>query len=169
MIVYSSVTGNTRLVAEAIREEMPPDTVFAAVHKAPDPAAFDLLALGFWVHRGGPDPRMARYMSRVRDKHVAWFGTLAAWPESDHAIKVSVAADDLLRGNRILGGFLCQGKLEARRFAAVMSPGYRNSSHPMTLERRARLLEAAKHPDSLDLARARACIAEYVKAYLGIT
>ena len=155
LVVYSSVTGNTRSVAEAIHQIMPPGTVLSPVQNAPEPGEFDFLALGFWVHRAMPDPRMFRYMERVRGKNVAWFGTLAAWPDSPHAKQVRDNAQSLLRANQIQGGFLCQGRLEAKRFAAAMKPGHGNPTHPMTDERRARLVEANKHPDETDFAAAR--------------
>lgn len=155
-VVFSSVTGNTREVAEAVHGIMPEGALLVPVHKAPSPDSFDFLALGFWVRRGMPDPRMKRYMDRVRNRTVAWFGTLAAWPDSPHAALVRRNANQLLLGNRLLGGFLCQGRLEAKRFAACMnglSP--HAASHPMTEERRARLLEASRHPDEKDLMEAR--------------
>ncbi|MDL2271528.1 flavodoxin family protein [Desulfovibrio sp. OttesenSCG-928-I05] len=156
LVVYSSVTGNTRMVAEAVREALPEGTLLCPVKDAPAPDAFDFIALGFWVHRAGPDPRMTRYMASVRGKDVAFFGTLAAYPDSDHAQKVRARAADLLEGNTILGSFLCQGKLAQKRFEKRMADTSPNSGHPMTPERRARLLEAARHPDTQDLENARA-------------
>lgn len=167
LIVYSSVTGNTRLVAEAVHAVFPQGALIAPVHRAPEPDGFDLLVMGFWTHRAGPDPRAARYMQRIRGKAVAYFGTLAAWPDSPHAMKVRERAEELLAGNRILGGFLCQGKLEERRFAACMAPDYANQKHPMTEERRARLLEARRHPDERDLAQAQAAMRTFIKNYGG--
>lgn len=155
-VIYSSVTGNTKSVAEAIHAVLPAGTLLAPVHKAPDPDEFTMLALGFWVKRGKPDPRMVRYMNRVRGKSVAWFGTLAAWPDSPHADMVRKNTNALLDGNTVLGGFLCMGRLEARRFAACMNEeGHNASTHPMTPERKARLLEAARHPDEVDFAAAQ--------------
>lgn len=153
IVIFSSVTGNTRSVAEAIAAALPPDAVLAPVHKAPSPEDFDFLALGFWVKKAGPDPRMLRYMARVSGKSVAWFGTLAAWPDSPHAMLVRTNAEALLERNTVLGGFLCQGRLESRRFAAAMG-GKGSPKHPLTEERKTRLLEAAKHPDEKDFAAA---------------
>ena len=163
LIVYSSVSGNTKAVAEAILEVMPTGTAIVPVQKAPDPAGYDFLALGFWVHRSRPDPRMCRYMEQVHGKTVAWFGTMAAWPDSDSARQVRANADALLVGNRLAGGFLCQGRLTDKRFTAIMDPIHSTSRHPMTEERRARLLEAAKHPNEQDFAAARALFQEFLK------
>ena len=52
-IVYSSCTGNTRKVAEALAETS--GIACFAVRHAPNPDDYDLLALGFWVRKGLPD------------------------------------------------------------------------------------------------------------------
>ncbi len=104
LLVYSSVTGNTRMVAEAIRRVLPEETVFSPVTKAPSPEGFDFVAIGFWTHRGGPDPAAARYMETIRSRDMAFFGTMAAYPDSDHARSVAARAEALLAGNRILQG-----------------------------------------------------------------
>lgn len=162
IVVYSSVTGNTRAVAQAVLEAMPPGTLIAPAHKAPQPDDFDFLVLGFWVRKAKPDPRMLRYMARVKGKTVAWFGTLAAWPDSPHAMMVRNNTASLLEGNNVLGGFLCQGRLAPRRFNDIME-GNTSRNHPLTEERKTRLLEAAKHPDEADFIAAGAAFASYYK------
>lgn len=151
LLVYSSVTGNTRMVAEAIGEALPGEVAVFPVQDAPPAEGYDFVALGFWAHKAGPDPRMARYMETVRGQTVAFFGTMAAYTDSPHAQKVIARAEELLAGNRILGSFLCQGKLAPGRLERRMRG---EGGHPMTEERRARLLEAAKHPDAADLRNA---------------
>lgn len=54
-IVYSSITGNTRTVAEALAAVS--GVPCFPVRDAPDPADYDLLALGFWVRLGQADAR----------------------------------------------------------------------------------------------------------------
>lgn len=154
LLVYSSITGNTRMVAEAIMRALPPDTIIQPVQNAPHPETSALVIVGFWVHRGAPDPAAARYMHTICGRDVAFFGTLAAYPDSDHAHGVMANAESLLAGNRILGSFLCQGKLAPNRLARRLSGEEADARHPMTEERRARLLEAARHPDERDLALA---------------
>ena len=165
LLVYSSVTGNTRAVAEAIHRIMPPGTGIYPVRQAPEPDAYDFLALGFWTHRAGPDPLMSRYMEKVRGKSVGIFGTLAAYPDSEHAGHVIDAARAQRAGNRIVGAFLCQGRLAPKRFERRMQ-GDGNAKHPMTPERRARLLEAAKHPDAEDFARAQSAFAGFLQSVI---
>ena len=208
LLVYSSVTGNTRRLAEAVYQAMPEGTAMFPVKGAPgrlrrvglagsfytdelaglsnaggvaalgnaagidgpggleepdapsELAGFDFIALGFWVYRAAPDPLMLRYMSNIRGKTVALFGTLAAWPDSPHAAKVLENAARALEGNNIILSFLCQGALSPRRMALKLQrPG---SRHPMTPERLARLEEAARHPNEQDFTRARAAFTDAI-------
>ena len=151
-VLYSSITGNTRRVAETLALGRLP---LHSLTQKPDVAAYDLLALGFWVRKGLPDARSQRFWSGIRDKHVFLFGTLGAWPHSAHACRCLEDARTLLtaNGNRIVGEFLCQGRVDPR----VLAASARKGTHPMTEGRAARLAEAARHPDAADLAAARAC------------
>ena len=94
-IVYSSCTGNTRKVAEALADTS--GLPCFPVRIAPEPDDFDILALGFWVRKGLPDARALRYMERVRGKDVFFFGTLGAWPHSDHARRCMAATHEILQ------------------------------------------------------------------------
>ncbi len=154
LIVYSSLTGNTRMIAEAIHTVMPEGTEIFPVKSAPAPEEYDFIALGFWVDKGAPDAAMAGYMERVQGKRVGLFGTLGAWPDSDHARQSMQKAVEAVAGNRVLGTFLCQGKVDPKLLAAMAKMGG-NSAHPMTEERKARIEEAAKHPNEADCENAR--------------
>lgn len=151
-VICSSVTGNTRRVAEALTLGRFP---LYDVRQSPDTAAYDLLALGFWVRKGLPDARSQGFWERLHGKRVFLFGTLGAWPKSAHACRCLEGAHALLtaNGNRIVGEFLCQGRVSPQ----VLAVSARKGTHPMTEGRAARLAEAARHPDAGDLAAARAC------------
>ena len=160
LVVYSSRTGNTQQVARAIYEALPePKEIFSA-KEAPDPSAYDFLALGFWVDKGTVNAGSARYMKSVTGKKIGLFGTLGAYPDSDHARQCMEKARQMVQGNDILGEFLCQGKVDPDLIKMMEIKMKDDPHHSMTPERRARLEEAAKHPDKKDLADARALFAE---------
>ena len=48
-VVYSTLTGNTRKVAEAFCAGLGEGAELFDVKDAPDPAGYDLVAVGFWV------------------------------------------------------------------------------------------------------------------------
>ena len=143
LVVYSSRTGNTRKIAEAIAAVLPGCEIHP-VESAPAPEGYDLVAVGYWVDKGMPDAQAKAYLETVRDANVALFGTLGAWPDSDHA-RDCIA--------QVLGTYLCQGKVDPKIVAMMQKMA--SDVHPMTPERKARLEEAAKHPDEADCLRAQ--------------
>ena len=51
LVVYSSRTGNTKKVADAIYEIMPDGSRIASVEEDPNVEDYDFVAAGFWVDR----------------------------------------------------------------------------------------------------------------------
>lgn len=164
LVVYSSLTGNTKKVAEAVAQAAP-GCELHPVESAPAPDGFDVVAVGYWVDKGMPDERARAYMDTIHGKKVALFGTLGAWPDSEHAMdckrKSEAAVGAPERGNTVLGSFICQGRVDPNIVAAMRKMA--GDIHPMTPERKARLEEAAKHPDGEDCARARAAFASFLE------
>ncbi len=156
LVVYSSKTGNTRAVAEAIHAIMPAGTPLLPVQEAPAPQGYDLLCLGFWVTLGGPDPAMLAYMQRIEACTVGLFGTLGAYTDSPHAEKVRQRALAAVAPHPTLGVFLCQGKIDPAHLAQQAARPADQQRHPMTEERRTRIAVAATHPDAQDFAAAQA-------------
>ncbi|WP_320043876.1 flavodoxin family protein [uncultured Desulfobacter sp.] len=167
LVVYSSRTGNTQKVARAIYDALPEPKEIFSVKEAPDPSAYDFLALGFWVDKGTVNAGSARYMETVTEKKIGLFGTLGAYPDSDHAKQCLKKARALVQGNDILGTFLCQGKVDPGLIKMMETKMKNDPHHSMTPERKARLEEAANHPDEKDLADARALFAELAKTAAG--
>lgn len=154
LVVFSSLTGNTEKVCRAAAELIPDCDVYP-VSEAPGPEGYDLVAVGFWVDKGMPDKKSIDYLKSINDAKVALLGTLGAWPDSEHAKECIQKGEALLdgRNNAVLGTFLCQGKVDPK-VIEMMQKMFGNA-HPMTEERKARLAEAAKHPDEKDCEDAR--------------
>lgn len=163
IIIYSSLTGNTKALAEAALGAMPPGAEICPVAKAPAPEGYDLLALGFWVSKSGPDPKSAAYLARVRGQRLILFGSMAGYPDSDYGERVRANATALADGNSLLGVFLCQGRISEKRFAAYLNGDMQNTRHPLTPERKARLTEAQRHPNQDDFNAARQFFAGIVQ------
>jgi flavodoxin len=163
LIVYSSKTGNTRKLAEGIRrglaEALGQEPRIGAVEENPDPAGAPWLLLGFWADRGNADQQALQYLKSLEGRTIGLFGTLGAYPDSDHARDICKRVQELAaEKNAVLGCFLCQGKIDpalTERFKSLPA----DDPHAMTPERMERHLEAAKHPDEKDIeAAAVACL-----------
>ncbi len=151
LIVYSSVTGNTKKVAEAIGGALGARPV--PVEEAPkDTAGYDAVALGYWLWRGGPDPKAAAYLARLRNVPVALFETHAAENRSEHSVTAFARAGAALgAGCRVLGVFECQGEVseairKKREGLAANDPHAKATGWKTS----------AGHPDDADLENARA-------------
>ena len=152
LVVYSSVTGNTKKVAEAIASAVPGCDIFP-VSEAPSAEGYDLVAAGYWVDKGMPDAKCRAWLETLSNCRIAFFGTLGAWPDSDHAkecmARAAVLAESPERGNSVCGSWLCQGAIDPHIIEIMAKTA--SDVHPMTPERRARIEEAKKHPDTDDL------------------
>ena len=85
LVLYSSRTGNTKKVAQAIAGALPAGTPCLPVSQAPaDLAAYDLVFLGYWVDRGTANAEARAVMEGLHNEHIALFATLGADPRSEH-------------------------------------------------------------------------------------
>jgi flavodoxin len=163
LVAYSSRTGNTRVIAEAIHSVMPAGAELTTVGKAPDPAGHDLIALGFWVDKGEPDDATAAFMDRMKGQNVGLFCTLGTRPDSEYARESMQKAVARLDGNNVLGTFVCQGKVEAMLATMLKTP---SNPHPAG-DLRGHLGEAEKHPNEADCEAARKVFAGIVQRLAG--
>ncbi len=156
IVVHSSVTGNTKMVAEAIAEELGAKQELFPIESAPIDVECDLIAVGFWVNRGNADLKTAKYLEQLRNKNVALFATLGAYPDSQHAIdSIKNAAQFLDESNTVMGSFICQGKVNPKLIEKMAERFPKGHSHEITNERRERHKVASTHPDANDLMNAK--------------
>lgn len=151
LVVYSSKSGNTKRVAEAVARGLGEDTVLATPADAPDYRDFDFVAVGFWIEKERPNFEVQKYLRRLKGKKVGVFFTLGADSASDHAQICLENVKPFFEENEVLGYFMCQGKIDPARVKWVrqMPPSEMLSTeHPAHWDR------AALHPDVDDLARA---------------
>ena len=121
-VIYSSVTGNTRTIAEAIAEQAGDADVFRVQDAPEDLSGYDVVALGYWLRLGQPDPLMLKYLPKVRDAQVVFFQTHGTSPTSEHAItSFARAGYNLGPGCTILGTFGCRGKINPARTQVPMT------------------------------------------------
>ena len=157
-VIYSSVTGNTRMIAGEMARAAGDADLFAVEDMPEDLSGYEVAAMGYWLRRGGPDPKMMKSLPKVHDAKVVLFQTHGADSGSEHAVTAYARAAYLLgEGCEILGTFGCQGKinpalLEKRKNAAPDDP--HGGAAAM-----ARWERAAEHPNAQDLA----AVADFVR------
>ena len=144
LIVYSSQSGNTKKLAQAVLESLTGSKEMYAVTEAPDPAGYDFIALGFWLQGGKPDPKSAEYIGMVGKKQLFLFATHGAAGGSDHALKAMDHAKSLAPEADILGTYSCQGEVNPKVLEKV-----KNKPEPPVWI--ADAPNASGHPDEADI------------------
>ena len=162
LVVYSSRTGNTKKVADAIYEIMPDGSRIASVEEDPNVEDYDFVAAGFWVDRGKPDRKAEDYLKKIKGKKIGLFATLGADPDSEHAKDCIERASEMVKAdNDLIGHFVCQGKVDPKLIAmfAKLPPDH---PHAITPERDALHRRASTHPDQQDLRNAQVVFKEMI-------
>ncbi len=153
LVTYSSKTGNTGKVAEAIHQVLPGAVLFP-VEQAPNANDYDLIFVGFWVDKGTADAKAAEYLRRISGKPVALFATLGAYPDSDHARESLDKAAEMVPDCFVVDRFICQGAIDPK-LIAWMSQLPPEHPHAPDEARGKRWKDAERHPDDTDLHNAR--------------
>lgn len=144
LVVYSSQTGNTRKLAEAVFGALTGDKALYPVDEAPDPSGFGFIAVGFWLMGGKPDPKSTEYLGKVGKKPLFLFATHGAGAGSDHAIHGMELAKSLASDADILGTYSCQGEVNPK----ILEKASKKPEPPVWL---ADAPDAIGHPNDADI------------------
>ena len=161
LIAYSSRTGNTKKIAEALYEAAPEGTVLVNVDDHPNPNDFDVIFVGYWVDRGLPDVKTQIFLRTLAKKKIILFQTLGANPTSEHAYTVFANAGTYLsEGNQVVGVFATQGAIDPALIEMMKKLPAGNAHRSPQME--ATIQESSLHPNEDDLIRARAYMSSMV-------
>lgn len=149
--VYSSQTGNTRKLAEAVNDLLDGEKTLCPISEAPDPAGYDLVALGFWLQAGQPDPRSSEYLAKVGTSKLFLFATHGAAADSAHALNAMEQAKALAASAQIAATFNCPGQVNP---AFLQKAGRKDPPPPWIADAPA----AEGHPDDADIERLKAAL-----------
>lgn len=114
LVVYSSQTGNTRKLAEAVFEIFEGEKEIYPIGEAPDPNTYDFVALGFWLMAGKPDPKTLEYLPKIKNTSLFLFSTHGAAVGSEHANNAMNYAKSLASEANISGSYSCQGEVSPK-------------------------------------------------------
>ena len=157
-ILFSSRTGNTKILADAIRAALPEeDCVFfgEAGDGAEVPEA-KTVYLGFWTDKGNADEAALNALKNLRNKNVFLFGTAGFGVEDAYFQRVlnNVKAS-LHESNTPVGEFMCQGKMQQ----AVRDRYVKMKEQPDAAPNLDQMIDnfdrALSHPDEADLEHLR--------------
>ena len=158
-IVFSSKTGNTRLLADTLRASLPQNecTYFGA--PAPEALEAETLYIGFWTDKGHADDTLTAFLQTLKGKRIFLFGTAGFGGSAPYFEKILAATRKALDGsNTVIGSFMCQGKMPLsvrQRYEGM-------KKQPIHLPNLDALIEnfdnALSHPDAEDLERLKQAV-----------
>lgn len=157
LIVYSSKSGNTRKLAEAVRDFLPGEKVLEPVEEKPDPTGYDLVVVGFWLQAGKADPLSSEYLDKLAPVKLFLFATHGAGVHSTHAQNAMQGAIKRAAVCDVIGTFSCQGEVKAEFLAKAQA---KNPPPPWIKD----ALGAVGHPDTADIALLQNVLQEAIKA-----
>ena len=159
LIVYSSVTGNTKQIAEAMYgafAEGEADIISVREIDMISLDDYDYIAVGYWLTRGAPDKAVQNFLAELSGKTVVLFQTHGAEVGSEHAVTAFArAAAKLGEGCDVLGTFSSQGRINSALLVRRQNSTDKNDPHAANERNKKRWENAAKHPDENDLQRAK--------------
>ena len=149
-IVYSSQTGNTALLAQRLKDCLPQSGLLYVGAPHEEATRAEVLFVGSWTDKGSCCPEIAAFLKSLQGKRVFLFGTAGfGGAESYFAQIIQRMAQNLPQDCKLLGSYLCQGKMPpaVRARYEAMAQQDPEKARPM-LENFDRALS---HPDQADL------------------
>lgn len=154
-VVFSSLTGNTKLLAEGVKEALCNEECVYFGAPSDEALATDRIYVGFWTDKGSCDEKTKEFLAKVSNKEVFLFGTAGFGGSSDYYDKVMGRVISLLSADvKLVGSFMCQGKMPM-----VVRKRFEMLEDPEARERRiSNFDKALSHPDSDDLANLKSVV-----------
>ena len=164
-IIYSSMTGNTKLLADGVYRQLDELVPIYTVKDKIDLDAYDTLCLGYWIKKGGCDKATKKLWDNIHDKKIVLFGTMGVNPDSEVGQQQVEKIERLLADrNQILGHFVCSGKMEAEQLALCKEKIAASLDNPPAIQAQLDNADyAANHPDKMDILELQRLIHEVLK------
>ena len=160
-IVFSSQTGNTKQLAEAVSSVLPQADLCFFGSPSQEALQAERLFIGFWTDKGSCNSEIADFLKTVKGKQVFLFGTAGFGGDAAYFDKVLHAAKKHLDGsNTLLGSYMCQGRMPQ----SVRDRYVKMKASPLPIPNVDMLIEnfdrAATHPDAEDLQKLKDAVAQ---------
>ena len=154
VIVCDSLTGNTSMLAEALRDHLQIEAVHLTTPAQADPDSSDCFVVGSWTDKGDCTANTAAFLGKLEKKSVFIFGTCGfGQSEAYYDTVYRRFADHLNADNHIIGHYFCQGKMPKavlQRYEAMKAANPENSKWDESI---ANFNEALNHPNADDIQR----------------
>ena len=160
MIVYSSNTGNTEIIAKAIKDVM--DENGCLYYGKPDGILnqdAEIIFVGFWVLKGSCTEEIKKYLGTLENKKIFLFGTAGfGGSEAYFDTILTSIKHNISDSNTIIDSFMCQGKMShniLERYHKLLEEEPENSKVINMIDN---YNNALSHPDIKDVKAVKALV-----------
>ena len=152
LIIYSSETGNTKMVCEKAYEYINGEKMIIAVKEKDivNLDEFDNIIVGTWIDKANANTEAKKFINTLSNKNIYFIGSLAASLESEHAKKCFNNLTKLCsKKNNFVGGVLTRGKV-SKDLQEKFTKFPLNIIHKFVPNMKEIILEADSHPNETD-------------------
>lgn len=161
-IIFSSVTGNTKKLADTIHETLPQDMCdYFGGNELQVPES-DLLYIGFWTDKGTADSDTLKLLQALKNKKIFLFGTAGFGGSEAYFQKIlNQIKQSLDSSNAVVGEYMCQGKIpQSVRERYIKMKGQPNA--PANLDMLIDNFDnALSHPDEEDIIKLKKAVIDF--------
>ena len=151
-IVFSSQTGNTKQLAEAVSSVLPQADLCFFGSPSQEALQAERLFIGFWTDKGRCNQEIIDFLKTLKGKEVFLFGKI-----------LSSVQKHLGASNTVIGTYMCQGKMPQ----SVRERYVKMKNSPLPIPNVDKMIEnfdtAVSHPDETDLQKLKYAVAQCIK------
>lgn len=158
LILYSSITGNTKKIATSIFNAIPGTSKeLCDIKNFHYDKEANVYFVGFWTNRGSCDMNILTLLSSLHNKKIALFGTcgMGQNPIYFHSIANNVSAF-IAEDCEYLGSYFCQGKMPHSILEKYEMLKKKNPEESSSIDKMIENYnEALSHPNDQDFTEAQ--------------
>ena len=162
-IVYSSNTGNTKIIAEAIKEELSNEDI-VYFGKPENNIEADIYIVGSWTDKGNCSSEIKEFLTNLNYKKIAYFGTAGFGGQVEYYQTLfNRVKENINDTNQILGYFYCQGKMPMSirdRYEHLIKENPEDKNLQVSIKNFDEVLE---HPNKEDIEQVKLWIKHIIK------
>lgn len=139
-VVYNSLTGNTKMLADTIKNVLSNNN------------NDDIVFVGFWTDKGNADSKTIEYLKLLRNKKIFLFGTCGFGGSEAYFDRILTnVKSNVDSSNEIIGEYMCQGKMPSSVRERYLKMKESNNCPPNIDVLIDNFDRALSHPDEKDL------------------
>ena len=150
-IIYSSITGNTKLLAETIKSEIKEEIVYFG-EPINEEIDADIYFIGSWTNKGDASNDIINFLKKLKNKKIAYFATTGYGGSTTYYDTLFSRVKQYIdSSNTILGYFYCQGKMPIQikeRYIKMITENPNDKNLEVSIKN---FEDALTHPDVNDL------------------